>query len=366
MELFDKDGELLIKGNEIVIDDEVGDLYFHKSRFDQPMGSETGEGFRYGAFKPRAFHIESSSVRTRVIFEDDYFCLRWPYRLLEKHKPLLYRHKGLEAYKEVIVYHSIPRVDFVTRINNKHPDVRIRLKFDTGFVEPSYVRETQFGVITEPIEQAAGGYARMPSLTWIDYGDEDRGITFITRGVPINEVGTGHVFVTLLRSVSALSADGESGPVIPTPDAAEFRSYTFEYALYTHTGSWKESNCFRPALEFTHHLVAVQAQSMGKGEGALSFMELTPDNLVLSALKKPEDGDGVILRFFETKGERVQGRVRMAWQIDKASIVDMLEREEDDLEVEGNELEIDVNPFEIVTLKLKLKPHAPELASLQD
>jgi alpha-mannosidase len=86
-------------------------------------------------------------------------------------------------------------------------------------------------------------------------------------------------------------------------------------------------------------------------------MELKPDNLVLSALKKAEDRDGVILRIFETKGESVRGRVRMSWQIDKASIVDMLEREEGDLKVSGSEFEIDVGPFQIVTLKLKLKVH---------
>jgi alpha-mannosidase len=85
-----------------------------------------------------------------------------------------------------------------------------------------------------------------------------------------------------------------------------------------------------------------------------SFLELRPDNLILSALKKAEDSDEVILRFFETKGEKTAAEVKLFREIKKATIADLLEREERALKTDGNMLKMEVKPFEIVTVKLKL------------
>ena len=51
IEVFDKAGNLLVNGNEIIIEDEVGDLYYHRSRFSPELiKSESGVGFQYGSF----------------------------------------------------------------------------------------------------------------------------------------------------------------------------------------------------------------------------------------------------------------------------------------------------------------------------
>ena len=65
---------------------------------------------------------------------------------------MLYKYKTLDICKEVVVYRDIPRIEFVTRIDNKYPNVRLRVKFDTGIERKLYFRETQFGVVSEPTE----------------------------------------------------------------------------------------------------------------------------------------------------------------------------------------------------------------------
>ncbi|GAI63507.1 unnamed protein product, partial [marine sediment metagenome] len=85
VEVFDKAGNLLLNGNEIVIEDEVGDLYYHRSRFSPELiKSESGEGFQYGSFKPKGFRLEEENSRVKVTFETEYYCLTWPYRLKER------------------------------------------------------------------------------------------------------------------------------------------------------------------------------------------------------------------------------------------------------------------------------------------
>ncbi|GAI31000.1 unnamed protein product, partial [marine sediment metagenome] len=36
---------------------------------------------------------------------------------------MLYKYKALDICKEVVVYRDIPRIEFVTRINNNYPNI---------------------------------------------------------------------------------------------------------------------------------------------------------------------------------------------------------------------------------------------------
>jgi len=292
IEVFDKEAKLLVKGNEIFIDDEIGDLYHHRARFADLIKSESGEGLEYGSFKPRSFRIE----------------------------------KGvLQAMKREV-----------------------------------YFRETQFGVVPEPTEYFAGrekGFqpSGIPNfLSWFDLSDGIRGITFMNKGLPAILIKEGSIYIRLLRSVSGLSADGTDGPLVPTPDALELRPYTFEYALQPHEGDWRQAKMYKQAQDFHHLPYCIQSNSQGELPEEFSFLKLSPDNLVLSALKKAEDSDEVILRFFETIGEATVAELELFRVIKRAAVVDLLERELYELKAERNKLRLEVKPFEIVTLKLRL------------
>jgi alpha-mannosidase len=356
VDVFDKGEKLLVRGNELNIENEIGDLYYHRYMFFELIKNESGEGLRYGAFKPKSFKMENGPLKSRIIFENEYYCLRWPYRMLDKLKPILYRYKVMDISKEIIVYRDLPRVEFITKIDNKYPNIRLRLKFDTKKERMVYFRETQFGVVPEPTELFAIT-GEKPSgipnfLSWFDHGDGTRGITFMNNGIPSTEMTDGSVCLTLFRSVGTLSADGEAGPLVPTPDALELRDYTFEYALQHHDGDWSQSEAYKKGQEYQHRLLYAQANTKGNLPAEFSFMKISPNNLILSALKKAEDGDEVVLRFFETKGEETVAEIETFREIERATATDLLEREEYELKPDRNNLRMNVKPYEIVTLKL--------------
>jgi len=362
VEVLDKAGNLLLKGNEIVIEDEVGDLYYHRSRFSPELiKSESGEGFQYGSFKPKSFRIEEDSSRVKLVFENEYYCLTWPYRLKEKFPPILYKYKTLDIVKEVVVYRDIPRIEFVTRVDNKYPNIRLRVRFDTGIERKLYFRQTQFGVVPEPTEYfvKVGEHwesepSRIPNfINWFDVSDGVRGITFMNKGLPAVEIVEDSLYITLLRSVGGLSADGTAGPFVPTQDALELKLYTFEYAVQLHDGDWRQAEMYKQAQEFHHPPVAIQTDGSGDLAPEFSFVEISPNNLILSALKKAEDSDDVILRFFETKGEPTVARVEVFRDIKRLTLVDLLEREERELDFVRRGFNLKVKPFEIVTVKLE-------------
>ncbi|MBA7686773.1 hypothetical protein ES703_95231 [subsurface metagenome] len=293
-----------------------------------------------------------------MTFENEYYCLTWPYRLKERFPPILYKYKTLDISKEVIIFADLPRLEFITKIDNKYPNIRLRVKFDTGIDRKVCFRETQFGVIPEPTEYFIRGGGAQPSgipnfLSWFDVSDGTRGVTFMNKGLPaVEKIGTA-AYITLFRGVYGLSADGVAGPLVPTPDALELRSYTFEYAVQPHDGDWQQAEMYKQAPEFNHRPIAIQAHAKGALPAEHSFLKLSPHNLILSALKKAEDSDAVILRFFETTGESTQAEVELFKTIKRLTVVDLLEREEGELPFEGNRFRLEVKPFEIVTLKLE-------------
>jgi len=123
--------------------------------------------------------------------------------------------------------------------------------------------------------------------------------------------------------------------------------------VQAHNGDWRQAEMYKQAQEFHHLPIPIQAEGNGELAPEFSFLKLSPNNLILSALKKAEDSDEVILRFFETKGEATEAEVELFKEIKGLTLVDLLEREEGELPFTGNRFRLKVKPFEIVTLKLK-------------
>jgi alpha-mannosidase len=353
--IFDREnGQKLVEGNEIIIDQEIGDLYFHKSQYDAPIESESGEGIHFSTFVPGECAIHKGPIRTVIEFTNSFYCVQWPYYLTEKFGSILQRHKTIEVRKKLFVYNDERRIDFQTTILSTQSHIRIRIKFDTCMVVPEYTRQTQFGVINIPLAKSLEESIRFPSLNWLHCQDRTRGVAFFTSGVPVNEVKAGNIYYTLLRSVSVLSTDGASGPLIPTPKAMELGEHTYYYALYLHKGNWRQAYIQRRGHEYNHQLISVQADSTDLKSKFETFI-IKPSNLVISALKKAEKDNSVILRLFETKGERCRADITFPPSVKSVAAVNLLEEDEVILgEIKNGNLKLDVHPFEIITLKIFL------------
>ena len=360
-----KDGKKICKGNELVIEEETGDLYYHKHNLEKPLKTEGGEGVKYGFFKIRNFRIDKSPLRRVINIDTDYYSLRWPYRLLDKLDPILWKHNFISFNKKIIVYKDIPRIDFITIVKNQHPRIRLRVKFSTPLKNSLYTCETQFGAINRKtnqyyynpknwVEAPRGIY---PSLRWIDYSDWERGITLINKGIPENEVRDGNLYLTLLRSVSVLSSDGTCGPAVPVSDARELKELKFEYSLYPHDGDWKKAKSYQQGYEFNYDLVALQLPK-GKYRIKRSFFEIKPNNVILTTIKRSEKNTGIIIRFYETEGKRTKTIINLFKSPKKVEVVNLIEEKDKEfdkkLKVENKTISLDMNPFEIVTLNLEL------------
>jgi alpha-mannosidase len=361
-----KNGKTICKGNELVIEHEIGDLYCHRESFGTPIKTESGNGIKYGLFKIKNFWIDKSPLRRTINIETEYHSLRWPYRLTDKLEPIIWRHKFMRFYKKIIIYRDLPRIDFVTWVENKHPRIRLRTKFTTDIKKSEYTCETQFGAVNRKTNQYyvnSKGWAEQPSgvfpsMRWIDYSDGKKGLTVINKGNPENEVRDGAIYLTLLRSVDMLSFNGTMGPAIPVPDAREFKKYDFEYSIYPHEKDWKKAKSYKIGYEFNYGLTALQLQRRKKYRTERSFVRAGPENVILSAIKKSENSKALIIRLYEASGKETNACITLFKKPKSAKAVNLMEEYDKEfskkVRVDGKNIRLTVKPFEIVTLKIKL------------
>jgi alpha-mannosidase len=344
-----KNGKEYFKGNEILLEEELGDLYYHRDNLGL-LKSETGEGVKYGTFKYESFNVLEGKLTYNIKLKSKYYALRWPYRLTNKLKPILYRHNFVDIEKEIVVYKSLDRIDFVTHLYDRHPHSRIRVRFRTPYSFDDYWCGTQFGAI----KRMANLFYKKNESGWVE------------------------------------SPSGIMGPCVPTPNAAEMEPYTFRYSVLPHDEGWRESTTYRHATEFNIPLIAIhlggrealqhhvtreyESDKVKLGRYFHSFLDIEPKNVVLSTLKldehKADSGNSLVVRIYETEGKG-ENKVRLLFykKIKSASIVDLLEnqiqeiptlktetREKDNLKSEAffndNTIMMKIEAFKIVTLRV--------------
>ncbi len=134
--------------------------------------------------------------------------------------------------------------------------------------------------------------------------------------------------------------------------------HRIRYAIYPHKGDWKAAGTVRMGYEFNYPPQIVFENAHG---GDLppqhSFLEVSPENVILTALKEAEDSDDLILRVYESHGVQVEAEVKFdvepvrVWQTDLMEWDKYIPKTEYKV-VEGV-VRFPLSPWEIKTLKVR-------------
>ena len=131
--------------------------------------------------------------------------------------------------------------------------------------------------------------------------------------------------------------------------------HTFSYALYPHKGSWKEANSMRKAYEFNYPLLSIiEPSHTGNLPKSYPFLEVHPENIILEVIKKAEDSEALILRLYETIGQKTEVQIHFSKSPSEIWETDMMEREISKLSTEGRLLNIGFAAYEIKTVKVSI------------
>jgi alpha-mannosidase len=195
----------------------------------------------------------------------------------------------------------------------------------------------------------------VPAMRWADISGADS--TGQIHGLSlINDTKYGYDAVgstlrlTLLRS-----------PKAPDPDA-DMGHHHFHYALYPHSGTWKDAQTVRRGYEYNYPLTAVVTSAHpGSLPASHSFVSIPEENVVLTAVKKAEDANGLIFRAYEWAGKSGEIHLHIPAGATSATVTNMQEIPEGEpLKLTengpkdgdgGQTITVPIHPFEILTIR---------------
>jgi mannosylglycerate hydrolase len=205
---------------------------------------------------------------------------------------------------------SSERLEFTTTVDNRVRDHRLRVHFATPQAPATVRAEGHFAVVSRTPRPVWNG-------TWIEPPHDTNhtlgavaagGLALYATGLPEYEITEhGALALTLLRCVGWLSRDdlstrrGHAGPELPVPGAQCEGLHRFKYAL--EVGDPPDAELLRRSQDQRFDFV-----QSGPGANLKAPIEVEGD-VVVSALKRAEDGDGLILRAFNPTPEAVALRV---------------------------------------------------------
>jgi mannosylglycerate hydrolase len=267
------------------------------------------------------------------------------------------------------------RIEIATEWENRSCDHRLRALFPLGApVEVSYA-EGHFDVVERPVSggDSGSGWDEMPTAAlpqqgWVSVGNGAYGLMIANRGLPEFEVQPdGTIALTLLRAVGWLSRDdlltrsGGAGPQIPTPEGQCLGRQRAEYAIIPHAGDWLASRAYQAAHEY---LAPLYGSATGRHPGQLPLRDgllvIEGDHtLLLSACKKAERSDALILRFWNVAKQPTTALMRFRQPPASVRLVDLREQPIDGGELviaQDGSFRLSAGPAKIITVAIHFRP----------
>lgn len=249
--------------------------------------------------------------------------------------------------QEIRLSAGIPRVDIVTTADWHEKHILMKAAFALPVRSENATYEIPFGSIPRPTTRRTPeekAKFEVPALRWADLSDSTYGVSILNDSKYGYDGRDNVLRLSLLRS-----------PAYPDPHADE-GTHRFTYAIYPHAGTWREGGTVRRGYELNYKLMVMQVPAhTGSLPPAHSFVKVEPENLVLTALKRSESGDGLVLRFYESAGKGVQARIQLPAAARAAFETNLMEKQEKELPA-GKEIMVDVKPYEIKTIEVRLAP----------
>ena len=235
----------------------------------------------------------------------------------------------------IVLYNGLDRIDIKTEADWWEDHMLLKAAFPVAIKSDYATYEIPYASIRRTTKsETLWEKARfeVPALRWADLSDEECGISLLN---------DSKMKISLLRA-----------PTWPDP-MADRGKHTFVYSIYTHPGGVTKGNTVKRARELNAPLLPVITD---KHQGTLpkvfSFFNVESNNVILDTIKKVEDGDGIILRFYESAGAGSQAEVIFFKEPKNIHETDLMENITNEHKVEGKTFSLTFKKFEIKTLKV--------------
>jgi len=253
-----------------------------------------------------------------------------------------------EYTQYISLNHNSARLDFDTHINWRERHIMLKVAFPVDVLAPQATYEIQWGNVQRPTHRnTSWDWARFETCAqkWVDLSEGNYGVSLLNDCKYGHDIHNNVMRITLLRS-----------PTMPDP-TADVGEHDFKYSFYPHAGSWNEETQ-REAYLLNDPIVIYQRKEKGRKELASnlqSLVSVASPNVIIETAKCAEDGNGIVVRLYESQRRRGPVQVKFGFRVKSAWETNLLEENESELSVENDSVNLNLRPFQIMTLRLKFK-----------
>ncbi len=287
-------------------------------------------------YAEREFDIPKPS-RISVLEEDgEYAIIRTERNYMDSH-----------IVQDMIVYARSPRIDFKTNIDWKEHSQVLKVEFPIDVNTTRATYEIQFGYIERPtISNTTWDETKFEVCAhkWADISDSGYGLSVM------NDCKYGYSAKDSTLSLTLLRCGNCPNPL------ADKEHHQFTYSILPHMGDIRDADVVREAYILNNPLF-VAGGSIMNDEFPKHFSLFECKGAVLETIKPAENGDGIVLRFYEPYNSMQTVNLKSGKKIKRVEAVDLLENPVSKTDIKNCEdgISFKIKPFEIITLKVWLE-----------
>lgn len=247
--------------------------------------------------------------------------------------------------QKIWLYDDVDRIDFETYIDWKESHILLKAAFPVDVNTDKATYDIQFGSVERPTHYNTSWDSARFEVCAHKYAD----ISEYGYGVSlINDCKYGHAIHDGVMSLTLLKSGTYPDP---TADKCE---HFFTYSLYPHAGDYREAGTIKQAYDLNNPMTAITVEKhSGKLGDSYSFVSVRDENIVIETVKKAEDGDGIIVRMYESFNKRTNTVLKTGFDFKSVTLCDMLENDLKVVSAQENSIPLTLKPFEIVTIKIR-------------
>ncbi len=276
-----------------------------------------------------------------------------------------YGHSTID--QKIILHNHHKRIDFKTHVDWHEQHVLLKAAFELGINSEDALYDMQYGYVsrkTHENESWSKAQFEVCGHKWADLSEGNYGVSLMNDCKYGYDIKDSLMRLTLIKCGTYPYEEADQG------------AHDFTYSLYGHQGSLGESDCiplayelnvpirshiemFNPLSDNILHQPEISTHENkpifeGINHGEPYFVTCNAKHIIIDTVKESEDGQGIILRLFETMNYRSKVSLSFNFSVNRVWTCNLLEVKEDQVDIvdHGHDQTIDLmmNPFEIKTL----------------
>ncbi|OKP94262.1 alpha-mannosidase [Paenibacillus sp. P46E] len=253
-----------------------------------------------------------------------------------------WQYRNSTITQNLIVYAANRRIDYVTEVDWHEKQQLLKAAFPVGIRSTEATYDIQFGNVKRPTHwNTSWDWARFESVghQWADLSDKGYGVSLLNDSKYGYDIKNNVLRLSLIKSATHPDPHADQG------------LHRFTYALLPHQGDWLAGQTVKQAW----FLNAPIRYTKGHAEQpSRSMFALSGDTAMISAVKKAEDSDCIIVRIHDYSGSSNTLELTSGLQIHGWRETNLMEQSDGEMHNDADICFV-LEPYEIKTFEIDLR-----------